>query len=48
MMGGLGLGLTQDALSKVKLRKSPAGGGGNNIQKPEKPSEPSELPKRVR
>ncbi|CAB3978106.1 SH3 domain-containing kinase-binding 1-like [Paramuricea clavata] len=47
MMGGLGLGLTQDALSKVKLRKSPAGGGGNNIQKPEKPSEPSELPKRL-
>ncbi len=48
MMGGLGLGLTQDALSKVKLRKSPNAGGGTNVQKTEKPSEPSELSKRVR
>jgi hypothetical protein len=51
MMGGLGLGLglTQDALSKVRLRKSPAnGGGGNNVPRPEKPAEPSELGKRVR
>ena len=44
MMGGLGLGLTQDALSKVKLRRS--ANGGNS--KPEKPPEESELSKRVR
>ena len=41
---GFGLGLTQDALSKVKLRKSPANGGGS-VQKP---PEQSELDKRVR
>ena len=45
MIGGIGMGLTQDALSKVKL-KSANNGGGN--KKPDKPSAPSELNKRVR
>ena len=46
MIGGIGMGLTQDALSKVKL-KSANGAGGN--KKPDKPSStPSELDKRVR
>lgn len=43
------LGLTQDALSKVKLRKSTDGiPGGGNHKSERRLSEPPELNKRVR
>ncbi|XP_046848947.1 CD2-associated protein-like isoform X1 [Xenia sp. Carnegie-2017] len=52
MMGGLGMGLTQDALSKVKLKKNTSGILGNGNIKSEKPVEPPQhskasLPRRT-
>lgn len=41
------MGLTQDALSKVVLKKSPSAGALNNVSKSEQSSS-SQLPNRVR